>query len=54
MLKSLLMKGVDVKTCGSCLDARGLREEDLVDGVGRGTMKILATWVKEADKVVCF
>ena len=54
MLRALLMKGVEVKTCGSCIDARGLKIEELVDGVERGTMKILATWVKEADKVVCF
>ena len=54
MLKSLLMTGVEIKTCGSCIDARGLKAEELVDGVERGTMKILATWIKEADKVVCF
>ena len=54
MLKSLLMKGVAVKTCGSCMDARGMSADDLVDGVERGTMKILATWVKESDKVICF
>ncbi len=54
MLKSLLMKGVEVKTCGSCMDARGLKAEELVEGVERGTMKILATWIKESDKTVCF
>jgi uncharacterized protein involved in oxidation of intracellular sulfur len=54
MLKVLVNKGVEIKTCGSCIDARGLKEEDLVDGVERGTMKILATWVKESDKVVSF
>ncbi len=53
-LKSLVQKGVKIRTCGSCMDARGLTEGDLVDGVERGTMKILATWIKEADKVVCF
>ena len=54
MLKVLVNKGVEIKTCGACIDARGLNIEDLVEGVGRGTMKILATWIKEADKVVCF
>ena len=54
MLRALLMKGVEVNTCGSCLDTRGLKLEELVEGVKRGTMKILATWIKEADKVVCF
>lgn len=32
----------------------GLKESELVEGVERGTMKILATWVKECDKVVSF
>ena len=54
MLKVLVNKGVEIKTCGSCIDARGLKTEDLVEGIERGTMKILATWIKEADKVVCF
>lgn len=54
MLKGLVNKGVEIMTCGSCIDARGLKAEELVDGVERGTMKILATWIKEADKVVCF
>jgi len=54
MLKVLVNKGVEIKTCGLCIDTRGLDIEDLVEGVDRGTMKILATWVKEADKVVCF
>ena len=54
MLKSLKMKGVQVKACGSCMDARGMTADDFVDGVERGTMKILATWIKKSDKVVCF
>ncbi|MBL7169333.1 DsrE family protein [Candidatus Bathyarchaeota archaeon] len=54
MLQTLVGKGVEVKACGACLDARGLKESELVEGVERGTMKILATWVKECDKVVSF
>ena len=54
MLISLTNRGVEVKTCGSCIDSRGIKEEDLVDGVQRGSMKILATWIKESDRVVSF
>ncbi len=54
MLMALVRKGVDVKVCGTCINARGLKEEELVDGVERGTMKILATWIKESDRVVSF
>ena len=54
MLKSLASRGVEIMTCGSCIDARGISEDELVEGVHRGTMKILATWVKESDKVISF
>jgi uncharacterized protein involved in oxidation of intracellular sulfur len=54
MLRSLVDRGVDVQCCGSCLDARGLKEDELVDGVKRGTMKLLSTWVKESDNVISF
>jgi uncharacterized protein involved in oxidation of intracellular sulfur len=54
MISDLVTKGVEVKTCGTCIKARGLRDEDLVAGVQRGTMMILASWVKESDRVVSF
>lgn len=54
MLGSLISKGIEVKVCGSCINARGLKEEELVEGVLRGSMKILANWVKESDRVVSF
>jgi len=54
MLKSLISRGVEVMTCGTCVDSRGITKEDLVDGVLRGSMKILATWIKERDRVVSF
>ena len=54
MLKSLRSRGVEVKTCGACIDARGISEADLVEGVQRGSMKILATWIKESDRVLSF
>ena len=54
MLKSLTSRGVEVKTCGTCIDSRGIVEDDLVEGVQRGSMKILATWIKESDRVISF
>jgi len=54
MLADLIGKGVEVKTCGTRLKARGIRDEDLVDGIQRGTMMILANWIKECDKVISF
>ena len=54
MLTDLVAKGVEVKTCGTCLKSRGISDDDLVASVQRGTMMILADWVKESDRIVTF
>lgn len=54
MLKSVLAKGGKVKACGSCVDARGLRNLQLVDGVEISNMSELAQWSVAADKVFTF
>ena len=54
MLTDLVAKGVEVKACGTCLKSRGLPDADLVSSVQRGTMMILANWVKESDRIVSF
>jgi len=43
-----------VRVCGACIDARGLKVEEFVKGVQRGSMKILAGWVREDRKVLIF
>lgn len=53
MLGKVLRKG-EVALCGTCMDARGLREEELVEGARRGTLAQLADWTVEADKVLVF
>jgi uncharacterized protein involved in oxidation of intracellular sulfur len=40
--------------CGSCIDARGLRDAHLIEGVSTSTMSHLAEWTVEADKVLSF
>ena len=54
MLRAVITRGAEVSFCGSCADARGLKQENLVDGADRGTMSQLALWTAEADKVVVF
>jgi uncharacterized protein involved in oxidation of intracellular sulfur len=53
MLGKVLRKG-EVALCGTCMDARGLREEEVVEGAKRGTLAQLADWTAEADKVLVF
>ena len=53
MLGKVLRKGA-VALCGTCMDARGLTDQDMVDGARRSTMSELAQWTDEADKVLVF
>lgn len=47
-------RGAIIGVCGSCRDARGIKEAALADGTGCGSMKELADWTIEADKVLVF
>ena len=48
------MVGGETGLCGTCMDARGLTEEQVIDGVRRSTLLELAKWTAEADKVLVF
>lgn len=54
MLRSIVTQGGQVKACGSCAEARGLRELPLLDGVEISTISQLAQWTGEAGKVLTF
>ena len=54
MLKSVLGKGGKVKACGTCADARGIRNVQLIEGAGISNMSELAQWTVDADKVFTF
>ena len=43
-----------VLLCGTCMDARGLAENDLVEGAKRSTMDDLAGATLAAEKVLVF
>ena len=54
MIKVLTLAHVSVGTCGSCIDARGIADTDLVPGVHRSSMEELTDWAEWADKVIVF
>jgi uncharacterized protein involved in oxidation of intracellular sulfur len=54
MLAGVIRHGGEVACCGTCLDARGLREEMLIEKAQRSTMDHLADWTLEADKTLVF
>jgi uncharacterized protein involved in oxidation of intracellular sulfur len=44
----------DIGACGTCLDARAIKEDELVEGVTRSSLDELAQWSAWADKVLVF
>ena len=53
MLTGLLHRA-QVGCCGTCLDTRGLSEEQLVEGARRSTLQELTDWSLWADKALTF
>lgn len=51
MLMPIVRRG-EVACCGTCLDARGLTEQQLVDGARRSTLEEMTDWTLWADKVL--
>jgi uncharacterized protein involved in oxidation of intracellular sulfur len=54
MLSGFMRRGGAVAVCGTCLDARGIADGDLVEGATRGTMDVLTEWSAWADKILAF
>jgi len=48
------MVGGEVALCGTCMDARGYADEDVVPNARRSTLKELAEWTAAAGKVLVF
>lgn len=54
MLKLSMNKGAKVKICGSCAEARGLKNIPLVEGSEISNLAALTNWVVDSDKVLTF
>jgi len=55
MLAALIVKGVPVKVCGTCLVRCGIhKNKSLIHGALEATMSELAEWILECEKVVSF
>ena len=50
----MLQHGGEVGVCGSCMEARGLADAELIEGARRSSMDELADWTVWADRVVVF
>lgn len=54
MLRRVLSAKGRVLMCGTCMDARGLTESDMMEGTNRSTMDELAQTTLTANKVLVF
>lgn len=54
MLKRIVSANGQVLLCGTCMDARGLGDSEIMDGARRSTMDELAVATVEADKVLVY
>jgi uncharacterized protein involved in oxidation of intracellular sulfur len=53
MVGKVLRSG-EAGVCGTCLDARGIGDGELMTGAPRSSMKQLADWVASSDHVLSF
>ncbi|HDR06303.1 MAG TPA: hypothetical protein ENN88_01580 [Candidatus Coatesbacteria bacterium] len=44
----------EIFACGTCMGERGFKEDELLDGVGVGTLDLLADYAARADRLLTF
>jgi len=54
MITSAARHSTEIGCCGTCLDARGISDDQLLPDAHRSTLEELADWVLWADKTVTF
>jgi len=54
MLGSVVRRGGEVGVCGTCMDARGIGEAELIDGCRRSTLEELTDWTMDSDRALVF
>jgi uncharacterized protein involved in oxidation of intracellular sulfur len=54
MLHTVARQGGEIGVCASCMDARGITEDELTATTRRSSLEELTTWVQWADRVLVF
>lgn len=54
MLHAAATHGAAIGVCASCMDARGIADDELTEGTRRSTLDELVDWTAWADKVAVF
>jgi uncharacterized protein involved in oxidation of intracellular sulfur len=53
MIKSFLAGGC-AAVCGTCMEARGIAPEMLIEGTSKSTLAELTAWTRQANQVLVF
>ncbi|MFX1494739.1 MAG: DsrE/DsrF/TusD sulfur relay family protein [Promethearchaeota archaeon] len=51
-MADVIEEGANVKSCGVCMKARGLSEDELMDGISKTTMHGFVEMCEEADQIL--
>ena len=51
-MTDVISEGANVKACAVCMKARGLSEDELIDGIEKTSMNSLVEMCEEADNVI--
>jgi uncharacterized protein involved in oxidation of intracellular sulfur len=54
MLRGVAKRGGEVGVCGTCMDARGVVDSELLDTTHRSSLDQLTEWTQWADKTLVF
>jgi uncharacterized protein involved in oxidation of intracellular sulfur len=54
LLRLVISYGGAIAVCGTCLEARGIAEGEMVEGLQKTTLQTLTDWVQEVDRVLTF
>ena len=54
MLQAVVLKHAAIGVCGSCMDARGIKDAELLEGTRRSSLEELADWTQWAERVLVF
>ena len=54
MLGLVAKRGADVLLCGTCMDARGMTDEEVMEGARRSTLDELTQATLESQRVLVF
>jgi len=54
MLKAVVRRNGVVGVCGTCMDARGIKDAELIEGTHRGSLDEWTEWALWAEKTLVF